>query len=212
MHNGQPPLGMRLLQVPIAGAAVSFAALSQAASIGSPDDFLFGSTLTQDKEDVFLNVREDAKVVVDLGTSAVPLEVSWSRSLLSELVTNGAQPVVSLFGGVLPLELFAELDPPGWLDAGVASHVGDFAQLAFEEFGSTVKYWSTFDEPQSITMSYPTSTRNEAARNMLLPHDRNVARFRNLQAARTSVPVDARIGIGLDVVGGAAGFDWILGH
>jgi len=84
--------------------------------------------------------------------------IKFYKDLLDELKSAGITPYVTIYHWDLPQGL---LDPPrvaGWWsrdkdgkpDGQIMADWLDFANLCFEEFGSRVEFWTTFNEPWSF--------------------------------------------------------------
>lgn len=189
--------------------------------------------------DFFHRYQSDVALMASDGLGGFRFSVAWTRAmtwnatsghmepnaegltfyhdLVDELLVNGIQPVLTLYHWDLPLELQEQLDPPGWLNSGMAEHFNEYAVLLFREFGRKVKYWTTFNEPASHLLTgfaygygppqLGNSTTNAyvAGHNVLLAHAAAVDTFKALRdgdSDEDAAPVvtrDARIGIVLNV-------------
>lgn len=179
-------------------------------------------------DDFLHRYRDDIKLMADTGLSSFRFSISWSRvmnwdantkrmqrnqpgidfyhSVLDELTKHGIAPILTLYHSDLPRELHAELSPPGWLNAEIKHHFAEYSTLMFTEFGSKVRFWSTFNEPNMFaTYGYGNGLaapgmRNSstnvytAGHNVLLSHALAVAKFRALKKTN-AIRRDARIGI-----------------
>ncbi|CAA7045816.1 unnamed protein product [Microthlaspi erraticum] len=112
--------------------------------------------------------KEDVKLINDMGLDAFRLSISWSRlipggrgpvnpkglefykSFIAELKRHGIEPHVTLFHDDLPQILQDEYG--GWLDRRSIDDFTAFADVCFREFGESVKFWSTINEPNIIAL------------------------------------------------------------
>ncbi|KAJ1399884.1 Glycoside hydrolase family 1 [Sesbania bispinosa] len=89
--------------------------------------------------------KEDVKIMKYMNTDSYRFSISWPR-----ILPNG-----NLSGGINK--------------AGIKKDFRDFAEVCFNAFGHKVKYWITFNEPWSYSMSYP-SDPYAATHYQLLAH------------------------------------------
>ncbi|XP_046382662.1 myrosinase 1 isoform X2 [Ischnura elegans] len=113
--------------------------------------------------DSYHKYPEDIKALKELGVKFYRFSISWSRilpkgdasqknpkgieyynTLINELISNGIEPMVTLFHWDLPQPL---QDIGGWANEVVAYHFADYARVAFAEYGDRVKWWLTLNEP-----------------------------------------------------------------
>jgi beta-glucosidase/6-phospho-beta-glucosidase/beta-galactosidase len=59
-------------------------------------------------------------------------------------VSNGVSPFITLHQWDLPQPL---VDAGSWLNESIIDNFGDFARIAFREFGDRVPFWVTLHEP-----------------------------------------------------------------
>ncbi|XP_044265972.1 myrosinase 1-like [Tribolium madens] len=115
--------------------------------------------------DSYHKYKEDLALLGDLGVDFYRFSLSWSRILptgyidgqindagvkyyeeiLSELEKRGIEAMVTLYHWDLPQKL--QDDFGGVLNDTFIEVFANYAQLAFELFGSRVKHWVTFNEP-----------------------------------------------------------------
>ncbi|EFA10659.1 myrosinase 1 [Tribolium castaneum] len=115
--------------------------------------------------DSYHKSKEDLALLKDLGVDFYRFSLSWARILptgyidgqineagiryyediLSELEKHGIEAMVTLYHWDLPQKL--QDDFGGVLNDTFIDVFANYAQLAFELFGSRVKYWVTFNEP-----------------------------------------------------------------
>eukprot|EP00347_Sterkiella_histriomuscorum_P017499 403349118 len=119
--------------------------------------------------DFYHKYKEDIAILKQLGIKHFRMSISWPRvlpegtpdkpnqkgidfynSLLDELAANGIEPYVTLFHWDLPLALFNKTNTGGWLGRDIVDKFNDYADFCFKTFGSKIKTWVTFNEPQSI--------------------------------------------------------------
>lgn len=73
--------------------------------------------------------------------------VQYYKNLINELRANNIEPLVTMYHWDLPQPI---QDAGGWPNPYVIEWFTEFARICFEEFGSSVKYWMTFNEPKQI--------------------------------------------------------------
>ncbi|KAB1212714.1 Beta-glucosidase 17 [Morella rubra] len=125
---------------------------------------------TGDVADDFYNrFKEDIAVMKEIGLDSFRFSISWSRvlpkgklsggvnregvefynQLINELLYNDIQPFITLFHWDSPQAL--EDDYGGFLSTNIVNDYGDYADFCFKEFGDRVKYWVTFNEPNTFS-------------------------------------------------------------
>ncbi|MCL7024251.1 hypothetical protein MKW94_001030 [Papaver nudicaule] len=121
--------------------------------------------------DEYHKYKEDVKLMSELGLEAYRFSISWSRlipngrgainpkglkyynNLINELISHGIQPYVTLYHLDLPQIL--EDEYAGWLSPKIIEDFTAYADVCFREFGDRVLYWTTMNEPNSMsTASY----------------------------------------------------------
>ncbi len=119
--------------------------------------------------DHYHRFRDDVAMMRDLGIESYRFSLSWPRllpegvgsvnqkgvdfyhRLLDSLDDAGITPNVTLYHWDLPQALE---DRGGWLNRDVADWFGEYAALAFREFGDRVPLWSTLNEPIALWVGY----------------------------------------------------------
>ena len=80
-----------------------------------------------------------------------PEGISFYKDLLQQLHTANIQPVVTMYHWDLPQALLDNVDG-GWTSPNIVSHFEQYANLLYQEYGSMIQYWSTFNEPWTFTL------------------------------------------------------------
>ncbi|KAL5726671.1 beta-glucosidase [Ranunculus cassubicifolius] len=158
--------------------------------------------------DQYHKYKDDVKLMQKMGMDAYRMSISWSRlipdgrgavnpkgleyynNLFDELVSHGIEPHVTLVHFDVPQILQDEyegLQSPKFIEDFTA-----YADICFKEFGDRVKYWMTFNEPNTAVgftrcfspldhnCSFPISDREtyRAGHNVLLSHAAAVDLYR----------------------------------
>nr|XP_049692102.1 myrosinase 1 [Helicoverpa armigera] len=111
----------------------------------------------------YYKVKEDVRLIKELGVSLYRFSVSWPRILpnglsykinedgiryynevIDELIRNNITPAITIFHWDLPQYL---RDMGGWTNALMADFMVEYSRILFENFGDRVKIWMTFNEP-----------------------------------------------------------------
>ncbi|KAJ4906516.1 Beta-glucosidase 8 [Raphanus sativus] len=118
--------------------------------------------------DGYHKYKEDVRLMYDMGLDAFRLSISWSRlipsgrgpvnpkgllfykNLIQELKRHGIEPHVTLYHDDLPQALEDEYG--GWKDRKIIKDFTAYADVCFREFGNTVKFWSTINEPNMLAL------------------------------------------------------------
>ncbi|CAA7045817.1 unnamed protein product [Microthlaspi erraticum] len=139
--------------------------------------------------DGYHKYKEDVKLMYDMGLDALRFSISWPRlipsgrgavnpkglqfykNFIAELKRHGIEPHVTLNHDDLPQVLEDEYG--GWLDRKIIDDFTAFADVCFREFGESVKFWTTINEPNLIALVCYENSSTEpyiALHNMLLAH------------------------------------------
>ncbi|KAF4039725.1 Glycosyl hydrolase family 1 [Phytophthora infestans] len=179
-------------------------------------------------DDFYHRYKDDVKLMVKTGLESFRFSVSWSRAmnwdpvtrrmkpnaegiawyhnLIDELNANSIVPILTIYHWDLPSELQTQLEPKGWLNSEIVDHFLEYSTLLFNEYGSKVQLWTTFNEPLSFVgagyglgMHAPGYSGSDtqaytASRNVLLSHGKAVQKFRELKTSNV-IGENARIGI-----------------
>nr|1MYR_A Chain A, MYROSINASE [Sinapis alba] len=118
--------------------------------------------------DSFSYWQKDIDVLDELNATGYRFSIAWSRiiprgkrsrgvnqkgidyyhGLIDGLIKKGITPFVTLFHWDLPQTLQDEYE--GFLDPQIIDDFKDYADLCFEEFGDSVKYWLTINQLYSV--------------------------------------------------------------
>ncbi|XP_076251574.1 myrosinase 1-like [Rhynchophorus ferrugineus] len=167
--------------------------------------------------------QEDVELLTQLGVKLYRFSLSWPRilpdgtprkvnqaginyyrNLINALKQAGIEPMVTLYHWDLPQHL---LELGGWLNSDIANYFGDYARIAFENFGDDVKLWATVNEPKTTCLSgyaygemapgftLPGDGVYKCAKVQLLAHAKAYhiyhAEFATKQKGRISLVIDA---------------------
>jgi beta-glucosidase len=112
--------------------------------------------------DHYHRYRDDVAIMADLGLQAYRFSVAWPRiqpdgtgpvntrgldfydRLTDELLSQGIQPVVTLYHWDLPQALESR---GGWAARETALAFGEYAQIVYARLGDRVPTWTTLNEP-----------------------------------------------------------------
>ena len=115
--------------------------------------------------DHYHRFKEDVALMKELGIKAYRFSLSWTRifpdgtgevnkegvkfysDLIDELVKNGIEPYITLFHWDYPYALHKK---GGWLNDESVKWFADYAAKVSELYSDRVKYFITFNEPQSF--------------------------------------------------------------
>ncbi|CAH0592765.1 unnamed protein product [Chrysodeixis includens] len=114
----------------------------------------------------YYKVKEDVRLLSQLGVGFYRFSISWSRilpdglsnnvnedgiryykELIDELRKNKITPVATMYHWDLPQSL---QDLGGWTNPIIADYFLDYARVLLDNFGDTVQVWLTFNEPLSF--------------------------------------------------------------
>ncbi|MCM3766085.1 glycoside hydrolase family 1 protein [Neobacillus niacini] len=120
--------------------------------------------------DFYHRYKEDIALFREMGFNAYRTSISWSRifpdgegevnekglqfydDLFDELISNGIQPVITLYHFDLPLALAQKYN--GFASRKVVDLFDRYARTVFKRYGHKVKYWLTFNE-QNLVLTKP---------------------------------------------------------
>lgn len=130
---------------------------------------VFDHTNADVAADSFHHLREDIKLLKELGVQYYRFSIAWSRvlptgfsnvvsadgvkyynTLIDELIAAGIKPLVTMYHYDLPQSL---QDLGGWTNPAVADYFKDYARVLFNTFGDRVEGWITFNEPYTFCLS-----------------------------------------------------------
>ena len=119
--------------------------------------------------DHYHHMKEDVKLMAELGLKAYRFSIAWTRilpngagevnekgvkfynDLIDELISHGIEPVVTMYHFDLPYELHKQ---GGWCNRKAIDAFVQYAKILFENYGDRVKYWLTINE-QNVMINHP---------------------------------------------------------
>jgi len=129
-----------------------------------------GMTSNGDNGDIacdhYNRMESDVALMKKMGLKAYRFSVAWARvmpngkgavnqkgldfyaRLVDTLITNGIEPLATLYHWDLPAALD---DRGGWLNPDIASWFADYATVMFKRLDGGVKKWATLNEPWVVT-------------------------------------------------------------
>lgn len=159
--------------------------------------------------------REDVKMMKKMGIKHYRFSINWTRvlpdgigkinekglqfynELVDELISNGIEPIVTLFHWDYPYELYRK---GGWMNDDSPLWFEEYTKIMVKALSDRVKYWITLNEPQVFICCgfaigkcapFEEHTYRDLAHmshNVLLAHGRAV------RAIRESAKQDVKIG------------------
>ncbi|MGP0049553.1 MAG: GH1 family beta-glucosidase [Solirubrobacteraceae bacterium] len=168
--------------------------------------------------DSYHRMDEDLALLVELGVGAYRFSIAWPRVqptgdgplnqrgldyyrlLVDELRRRDIVPVATLYHWELPQALE---DRGGWASRETAERLAEYARAVGDALGDQVGMWITVNEPkQTVHQGYRLGTHAPGRRDDALAaaatHHILLGHGLALQALRSVVPAEARIGITLD--------------
>lgn len=119
--------------------------------------------------DHYHHMKEDVKLMAELGLKAYRFSIAWTRilpdgegeinqkgiqfydDLINELLAYNIEPIVTIYHFDLPYELHKK---GGWLNRTTIDAFVKYASILFENYGDRVKYWLTINE-QNVMINHP---------------------------------------------------------
>lgn len=117
--------------------------------------------------DFYHHYKEDIRLFAEMGFKALRISIAWTRlfptgeesepnqagiafyhSVFKELKKYQIEPIVTLSHYEMPLALSDKYN--GWVERKVIDLFVRYAKVCFQEFGSYVRYWLTFNEIDSV--------------------------------------------------------------
>ncbi|KAK9687259.1 Glycosyl hydrolase family 1 [Popillia japonica] len=117
--------------------------------------------------DSYHKIKEDVRLLKNLGVDFYRFSISWSRilpsgktdhinpdgiryynELIDELLANDIKPFVTMHHYDLPQPLQEE--EGGFLNLKLADYFEDYADVLYKNFGDRVRDWTTFNQPTLI--------------------------------------------------------------
>lgn len=155
--------------------------------------------------DHYHRYKEDIKLFKEMGLKYYRFSISWARvlpdgtgrvnekglkfysDLVDELLSNGIEPIVTLFHWDYPYELYCR---GHWLNSDSPLWFEEYTKVVVDALSDRVKYWMTFNEPQCIIgcghwrgthapfLRLPNKDLIRMTHNILLSHGRAVKYIR----------------------------------
>ncbi|WP_274558890.1 GH1 family beta-glucosidase [Streptomyces spiramyceticus] len=189
-----------------------------------------GKVLGGDTGDVAVDhyhrMRDDVRMMADLGLTAYRFSVSWPRvqptgrgpavqrgldfyrALTDELLAGGIRPSLTLYHWDLPQELetgsiSGSAAGGGWPARDTAYRFAEYAGLVAEALRDRVELWTTLNEPWcSAFLGYGSGVhapgRTDPVAALRAAHHLNLGHGLATQALRAALPGRARIGVALN--------------
>jgi 6-phospho-beta-glucosidase len=128
-----------------------------------------GSATAKVASDHYNKYKEDIALFKEMGFTCYRFSIAWSRifpdgvgepnlegvkfyhNLIDELLSNGIEPIVTMYHYDLPMSLVDKYD--GWINRQIVKDFEYYAKFIINEFNDKVKYWTTINE-QSIIVQY----------------------------------------------------------
>ncbi|MGP4000981.1 GH1 family beta-glucosidase [Streptomyces sp. 8N706] len=168
--------------------------------------------------DHYHRFRDDVGLMAKLGLGAYRFSVSWPRvqptgrgpgfqrgldfyrSLVDELLTQGIQPLLTLYHWDLPQELESA---GGWPERDTAYRFADYAAIVADALGDRVEMWTTLNEPWcSAFLGYGSGVhapgRTDPVAALRAAHHLNLAHGLGAQALRSALPSRGRLAVSLN--------------
>lgn len=120
--------------------------------------------------DFYHRYKEDIALYAEMGFKCFRMSMSWSRifpngddefpneeglkfydDVFDELNKYGVEPVVTLSHYEMPLKLSVEYG--GWINRKLVGFFKKYVTTVFERYKNKVKYWMTFNEMNTMSMS-----------------------------------------------------------
>lgn len=119
--------------------------------------------------DHYHHMKEDVKLMAELGLKAYRFSIAWTRilpdgegevnqkgiqfynDLINELLANKIEPIVTMYHFDLPYELHKK---GGWSNRKTIDAFVNYAHVLFNNYGDRVKYWLTINE-QNVMINHP---------------------------------------------------------
>ncbi len=155
--------------------------------------------------DSYHRIKEDVKIIKDLGLKAYRFSLSWTRILpngigeinesglkfydmfIDELIKENIEPYITLFHWDYPYELYKK---GHWLNDESSKWFEEYTEVVVKRYGDRVKNWMTINEPQVfIGLGYSLGTHAPGLKlskfdiirmthNVLLSHGKAVRKIR----------------------------------
>ena len=119
--------------------------------------------------DHYHHMKEDVKLMAEMGLKAYRFSIAWTRilpngegeinpkgiqfydELINELIKYGIEPIVTMYHFDLPYALHQQ---GGWGNRKTIDAFVNYAKILFENYGDRVKYWLTINE-QNVMINHP---------------------------------------------------------
>ena len=166
--------------------------------------------------DHYHRIKEDVKLMSDLGIKAYRFSINWSRvlpegkgrvneagikfydDLINELLANKIKPYITLYHWDLPYELHKL---GGWENPEIVEWFGEYAALISERYSDRVTHYFTLNEPQVfiglgyITGEHAPGLKKNGKDTFIMYHNALKAHGRAVQRLREKAKQPIEVGI-----------------
>ncbi|WP_051348777.1 glycoside hydrolase family 1 protein [Peribacillus kribbensis] len=160
--------------------------------------------------DFYHRYKEDIALFKEMGFNAYRTSISWTRiypdgegevneeglqfydDVFDEMISNGIQPVITLYHFDLPLALAKKYN--GFASRKVVELFDRYVRTVFDRYKNKVKYWLTFNE-QNLVLTHTdlwgvdlSAAENEEALRYQVTHNAFIAHAKAVKALHEIIP------------------------